>query len=449
MSNSGGLLQLVSTGRQDIYLSGNPQTTFFKQVYRRYTNFAIETQRVPFDTAVDFGKLITATIPRNGDLLGQMYLEVELPEMSGNGSGNNGGPLSQSSDISGGILIARPTNYENTNPAVSWVNGIGYAMIEYVSIWIGQQEVDRQYGEYLYLWQQLITPGSKQAGIKHMTGQMDVYNDQAQKGPLHLYIPLQFWFCSNLGLSLPIIALQATPVRIWIKLRNGNDMLFSNTLENAVLNGTTPPTNLTLRPPVITDMTLWADYIYLDNEERRRFVSSKHEYLITQVQQQKRYSIPQNTTITSVPLTFNHPMREMIWVVNQDRMLQAHEWFNYGSRMLNEYGIPNIDLIATGLVQFDGYDRFEEQSAPYFRLMQPWQYHTAIPNDFIYVYSFSLAPEAAQPQGSANASRIDSLVLQLRMNPLVRSRPAGCTVYATNYNVLRIVAGLGGVLFTV
>jgi len=445
MSNSGGLLQLVSTGRQDIYLSGNPQTTFFKQVYRRYTNFAIETQRVPFDTAVDFGKLITATVPRNGDLIGQMYLEVELPEMSGTGDGTNGGPLPYQT----GIATTPPTDYEDTTPAVSWVNGIGYAMIEYVSIWIGQQEVDRQYGEYLYLWQQLTTPGSKQAGIKHMTGQLDVYNDQAQKGPLHLYIPLQFWFCRNPGLSLPIIALQATPVRIWIKLRNGNDMLFSNTLENAVLNGTTPPTNLTLIPPNITEMTLWADYIYLDTEERRRFVSSKHEYLIDQVQQQKRYSIPQNTTITSVPLTFNHPMREMIWVINQDRMLQAHEWFNYGSRMLNEYGIPNIDLISTGLIQFDGYDRFEEQSAPYFRLMQPWQYHTAIPNDFIYIYSFSLVPEAAQPQGSANASRIDSIVLQLRMNPRVQSRPAGCTVYASNYNVLRIVAGLGGVLFTV
>jgi hypothetical protein len=234
-----------------------------------------------------------------------------------------------------------------------------------------------------------------------------------------------------------------------VKLKNGNDMLFSNTLENAVLNGTPPPTQLTVLPPTITDMTLWADYIYLDNEERRRFVSSKHEYLIDQVQQQKRYSIPQNTTITSVPLTFNHPMKEMIWVVNQDRMVQAHEWFNYGSRMLNEFGIPNLDLIATGLVQFDGYDRFEEMNAPYFRLMQPWQRHTAIPNDFIYVYSFSLAPEAEQPMGSANASRIDSIVLQLRMNPRVQSRPAGVTVYATNYNVLRIVAGLGGVLFTV
>lgn len=439
MSNSGGLLQLVSTGRQDVYLSGNPQTTFFKQVYRRYTNFAIETQRVPFDTAVEFGKLITTTIPRNGDLIGQMYLEIELPEMT------LAGPVPART----GIATEGPTDYEDADPSVSWVNGIGHAMIEYISIWIGQQEVDRQYGEFLYLWQQLTTPGSKRAGTNHMTGQLDVYNDKAQKGPLHLFVPLQFWFCRNPGLSLPIIALQATPVKIWIKLRNGNDVLFSNNLENAILNGTTPPTRLTVLPPIITEMTLWADYVYLDTEERRRFVSSKHEYLIDQTQQQKRYSVPQNTTITSVPLTFNHPMKEMIWVVNQDRMLQAHEWFNYGSRMLNEYGIPNIDLIATSLVQFDGYDRFEEQSAQYFRLMQPWQRHTAIPNDFIYVYSWSLAPEAEQPKGSANASRIDSIVLQVRMNPRVQSRPAGVTVYATNYNVLRIVAGLGGVLFTV
>ena len=141
MSNSGGLLQLVSTGRQDIYLSGNPQTTFFKQVYRRYTNFSIETQRVPFDTATQFGKLITTTVPRSGDLIGQMYLEVELPEMT------LAGPVPPQT----GIATEGPTDYESTAPSVSWVNGIGYAMIEYVSIWIGQQEVDRQYGEFLYL----------------------------------------------------------------------------------------------------------------------------------------------------------------------------------------------------------------------------------------------------------------------------------------------------------
>jgi hypothetical protein len=439
MSNSGGLLQLVATGRQDLYLSGNPQTTFFKQVYRRYTNFSVETQRIPFETAVNFGKLVTTTIPRNGDLLSSMFLEIQLPEIT------PAGPV----EAAGGIATEPATDYETIMNSVSWVNGIGYAMIDYVSIWIGQQEVDRQYGEFLYLWSQLTTPGSKRAGLSFMTGQMDVYNDTAQKGPLRLFVPLQFWFCRNVGLSLPLVALQATPIRIYVKLNNGMDMLFRNSLENAIVNGETPPASIIDRPPYITDMILWGDYIYLDVDERRRFVSNTHEYLIDQTQQQKRFSIPQNAAIANVPLTFNHPMKELIWVVNQDRMLAAHEWFNYGSRMLNEYGIPNLDLISTALLQFDGYDRFQEQSAQYFRLIQPYQYHTAVPNDFIYVYSFSLAPEADQPQGSCNASRLNNINLQLRMNAAVQSRPAGVTVYTINYNVLRIEGGLGGLLFTV
>ena len=439
MSNSGGLLQLVATGRQDIYLSGNPQTTFWKQVYRRYTNFSIETQRIPFDTAVDFGKLITVKIPRTGDLLSQLYLQVQLPEMS------LAGPV----PLRPGIATEQPSPILESPDSVSWVNGIGYAMIEYVSVWIGQQEVDRQYGEFMYLWTQLTTPGSKKNGINYMTGTQEVYTDTSQKGPLNLMIPLYFWFCKNPGLALPLIALQATPIQIWIRLKNGNDLLFSNSLENSIINGGPCPTTLTASPPVITDMVLWGDYVYLDTEERRRFTSSRHEYLIEQVQQQKRYSIPLNTTRISVPLVFNNPIKEFIWVVNEDRMLQAHEWFNYGSRMLNEYGIPNLDIIASAQLQFDGYDRFEVQQASYFRLMQPWQRHTAIPNDFIYVYSFSLAPEAEQPQGTCNGSRLDNIVLQLSMNPQVQSYPSGVTTYATNYNVLRIVAGLGGVLFTV
>jgi hypothetical protein len=439
MSNSGGLLQLVAVGRQDIYLSGNPQTTFFKQVYRRHTNFSIETQRITFDTAAEFNKLISVTVPRNGDLLNQLILEVQLPEIKPTG------PVTPTS----GVARESATDYSNIPEAVSWVNGIGYAMIDYVSVWIGQQEVDRQYGEFLYLWTQLTTPGSKRAGINFMTGTQEVFNESSQQGPLKLYIPLQFWFCKNIGLALPLIALQATPIKIYIKLRNGNDLLFRNILEDSVLNGTPCPTSLIEKPVYITDMVLWGDYIYLDEAERRRFVSSKHEYLIEQTQQQKRFAIPKNATQIPVPLTFNHPCKEFIWVVNQDRMLQAHEYFNYGSRMLNEFGIPNLDLINSALYQFNGYDRFEEQSAQYFRLVQPWQRHTAIPNDFIYVYSFSLTPEAAQPAGSMNASRIDTIVLQLRMNPSVESRASGVTVYATNYNVLRITNGLGGVLFTV
>ena len=440
MSNSGGLLQLVATGRQDIYLSGNPQTTFFKQVYRRYTNFSIETQRIPFDSAFDFGRLITVTVPRQGDLLSQVYLQINLPQIT------PAGPVTQQP----GVVTEQPTDYSQITQSVSWVNGVGYAMIDYISIWIGQQEVDRHYGEWMYLWSQLSTPGSKKDGINFMTGTQEVFNDQSQSGPLNLLVPLDFWFCKNPGLALPLIALQATPIRFYIRLKNGNDLVFSNSLENAILNNSPNcPTALTATPVTITDMVMWGDYIYLDTEERRRFVSSRHEYLIEQVQQQKRYSIPLNTTRISVPLVFNNPIKEMIWVVNEDRMLQAHEWFNYVSRMLNETGSPNLDIICTALLQIDGYDRFEEQAAQYFRLMQPWQRHTAVPNDFIYVYSFSLAPEAEQPMGTCNGSRLDSIVLQLTMNPQVQSYPAGVTTYATNYNVLRIVAGLGGVLFTV
>jgi hypothetical protein len=443
MSNSGGLLQLVATGRQDIYLSGNPQTTFFKQVYRRYTNFSMETQRIALDTATEFGKLISTTIPRNGDLLSQLYLEINLPAIDPSGVVVN--------TTNCGVATIPATNYAANPPAVSYVNGIGYAMIDYISIWIGQQEIDRQYGEFLYLWTQLTTPGSKQQGVQQMIGQQSVYTESSQSGPLRLFIPLYFWFCKNPGLALPLLALQATPIKLYIRLKNGSDMIFSNASEQSVIDGGTiiSPTASFVSPPVITEMTLWGDYIYLDVEERRRFVSSKHEYLIEQVQQQKRYSIPKNTTQVNVPLTFNHPIKEMIWVVNQDRMLASHEYFNYGSRLLLQGGVPNLDLIDSALLQLDGYDRFETQPASYFRLMVPWQRHTAIPNDFIYVYSFSLAPEAAQPQGSMNASRIDNIVLQLKMNQQVASVASGVTVYAINYNVLRVVAGLGGVLFTV
>lgn len=444
MSKSGGLLQLVSLGRQDVYLSGNPQTTFFKQVYRRYTNFSVETQRIPFETDPNFGKLVSITIPRNGDLLGQLWLDIRLPRVDASGAETFTG-------CSGANTGLAPINTQNTTPTYSWVNGVGYAMIDYVSIQIGQQEIDRHTGEWLYLWSRLSTPYSRYQGFNTMIGFSENYTQETQQGPLQLIVPLSFWFCRNIGTALPLIALQSTPIRVYIKFKNGYDMVYGNNLQS-------DPCVDIPNKPFISDITLWGDFIFLDVEERRRFVSSKHEYLIDQVQYVKRYSIPEKTTNISVPLNFNHPLKEIVWVVQQDRMVNSHDYFNYGSRAQLDTGTRAIDLIDSAVLQFDGYDRFERQTAKYFRLMQTWQRHTAIPpaqNDFIYVYSFSLAPEAAQPQGSCNASRLDSIVLQMTMNGSVvipesaSSKASGVTVYATNYNVLRIVAGLGGVLFTV
>jgi Major capsid protein N-terminus/Large eukaryotic DNA virus major capsid protein len=409
----GGLLQLVATGRQDIYLSGNPQTTFFKQVYRRHTNFAMESCRIDFDGAADFGKVIVATLPRKGDLINSLILEISLPA------------LPQTSDLGD----------------TSWTNGIGHAMIDYISLEIGGKEIDRQYGEYLHVYSQLQVDASKRTGYNNMIGYQEAYTQTSQPGPLKLYVPLRFWFCNNIGLSLPLIALQAHPVRLYVKMRPVNSLFYRDSLVLV-------PTQ-TLQPtPHIDSLVMWGDYIHLDTEERRRFTSSKHEYLIEQVQIQKKTSIPAGATLSNVTLDFNNPIKELLWVVQQDRMLLTNELFNYTNRQLTEQHVTLADQISTCILRLDGYDRFEVRDASYFRLVQPWQRHTSVPDDYIYVYSFSLAPEAAQPMGSMNASRIDTIILSVTMNNNTVRYDSGITVYATNYNVLRIAAGLGGVLFT-
>jgi hypothetical protein len=410
----GGLLQLVATGRQDIYLTGNPQTTYFKQVYRRYTNFSTESCRIDFDGSTDFGKLIVATIPRKGDLINTLILEVSLPKIS------------------------------QTTPGLidtSWVNGIGHAMIDYISLEIGGKEIDRQYGEFLHLMSEFQVDASKRTGFYNMIGYQEAFTQEAQPGPLKLYIPLRFWFCNNIGLSLPLLALQAHPVRIYVKLRPLNELFYRDA---SVLD-----CNQTVSPVVNPiSFVMWGDYIHLDTDERRRFTSSKHEYLIEQCQIQKKTAVNASSSLVNITLDFNNPLKELIWVVQQDRVLQSNEWFNYTNRLLIEQHVSLDDQISNVVLRIDGYDRFEVRDASYFRLVQPYQHHTRMPDDYIYNYSFSLAPEASQPMGSMNASRIDTIVLSMTMNPNIIRYNAGVTVYATNYNVFRIAAGLGGVLFT-
>jgi len=410
----GGLLQLVATGRQDIYLTGNPQTTFFKQVYRRYTNFSVESCRIDFDGSTDFGKLIVATIPRKGDLLNSLVLEVSLPMISQSTSGTID---------------------------TSWVNGIGHAMLDYISLEIGGKEIDRQYGEFLHLTSEFEISESKRNGFNNMVGYQEAFTQEAQPGPLKLYIPLRFWFCNNVGLSLPLVALQAHPVRVYIKLRPLSQLFYRDAL---VIDNTQ-----TVYPPVNpTSFVMWGDYIHLDTDERRRFTSSKHEYLIEQCQIQKKSPVNAGANLLNITLDFNNPIKELFWVVQQDRMTASNEWFNYTNRLLIEQHVVLNDQITNAILRIDGYDRFEVRDAAYFRLVQPFQHHTRVPDDFIYNYCFSLNPEAAQPMGSLNASRIDTIVLSMNMNQNITRYNAGVTVYATNYNVFRIAAGLGGVLFT-
>ena len=416
MVGQGGLLQLVALGKQDVFLTGNPQMTWFKMVYRRYTNFAIEAQPMYFDGTPDFGKRITCLVPRRGDLLSQLILEVELPAL-----------------------------YLTNGTAVSYVNSIGHVLIQEISIEIGEQEIDRQNGEGMEIWSNYTTPFDKQSGFYNMIGKVDGYSPPTLNGPLKLYIPLRFWFCKNPGLALPLIALQYHPIRINVTLAPLSNLFYTSALTSPLC------TNLEVKPANITSLMLYGDYIYLDVDERRRFVSSAHEYLIEQVQYTSIIPIAPGASSGSLRLEFNHPIKELFWYIQRDDMLRYHEFYNYSSIGIYESG-TRTDMLANAVLQLDGYDRFQVRDAGYFRLVQPWQYHTVIPEKlFLYSYSFALRPEDVQPTGSMNASRMDSIILQVNINPALINTLGNLhsKVYATNLNVLRIADGYGGVVFTI
>jgi hypothetical protein len=428
MPGQGGLLQLVAHGKQDVFLTGNPQMTWFKMVYRRYTNFAIESQPMYFDGTPDFGKRITCKVPSRGDLLSQIILEVSLPALT-----------------------------LTTGDSISYVNSIGHALIQEISIEIGEQQIDRQTGEWMEICSTYTTPYDKQTGFNMMIGKTDTNVAPQLFGPQKLYIPLRFWFCRNPGLALPLIALQYHPIRINLTLRPLNQLFYSSGLSGPLCN------TLEVNPASITDLMLWGDYIYLDTEERRRFVSSAHEYLIEQIQYTSALAISSGSTSASLRIEFNHPIRELFWFIQRSDMTRFHEYFNYSSLGLYEQGIRQ-DILQDTVLQLDGFDRFQVRDAKYFSLVQPWQYHRVIPKNFYtYSYSFALDPESIQPCGSLNASRMDSIVLQVNLVPeVVRQTTAvdssGNTstpstfyarVYGVNHNVLRIADGFGGVLFTI
>jgi hypothetical protein len=450
MPAGGGLLQLVAKGKQDSFLTGNPQISFFRMVYRRYTNFATESMPMYFDGTPNFGQRITCLIPRRGDLLGRITLDVTLPLLR---------------DSSGNTL--------------SYTNAVGHALIQEITFEVGEQEIDRQTGEWMELWTQLTTTASQRDALNEMIGRIEPYNvvdikPGTASGGLRLLIPLQFYFCQNPGLYLPLIALQYSPVRINITLRPLQQLFW-------VAPPVPYPTDYPWRPACstqvdctaqISNMMLWGDFVYLDDDERRRFVSTSHEYIIEQVQYTPPFSITAGQNTATIQVDFNHPIKEFIFVVQRDEMVNRNEWFNYSNLGIGEITpalvMPyvnstspagRLDLIASAKLQLDGNDRFMARGPSYFRLEQPYEHHTTTPvHSFIYNYSFALKPEDVQPTGTMNASRIDSVVWQLEMNPVLSNpllpswqQRGNCRImiYAHNYNVFRVINGFGGLLFTI
>lgn len=425
---AGGLMQLVAYGTQDMYLTGNPQVTFFKAVFRRYTNFSMESIKQNFSGNIDFGRRITCTISRNGDLINRLLLEIELPTLE-----------KVDSDLT--------NTGNNTYYGQGWVDEIGHAIIKSVELEIGGQLIDKHYSEWFSIWNELsLTEGQKNGYnqmIGNQTNTQPVYNQDYSR--TRFYIPLIFWFNRNPGTALPLIALQYHEVKINLELNSLNNVLLEQRTESA--DWVKPFSNPNVS---IVSCNLYVDYIYLDTDERKRFANANHEYLIEQVQQGGNEAINGASSI-DLKLTLNHPIKELIWIFQTtaaETNLQHFNFTDYVSTQ-NSRGIYNTlgkNCIESSKLLLNGHDRFESRKGSYFNLVQPYQHHSSIPKSpGINVYSFAINPEDIQPSGSCNFSRIDNADLNIEFNG---NLTGNIRLYGLSYNILRIMGGMGGLAYS-
>jgi hypothetical protein len=437
----GGLLQLVAYGAQDAYLSGNPQITFWKSMFKRHTNFAMEPFRINFNGQASWGTKHSAVLGRHADLLYSTYLEVVLPP---------------------GALF-------NNDQA-----RLGYNLIRYVELDIGGQLIDRLYGEWLFLWDCLTSSGQQGMKLSRMVAGSDTLTfdttatippSTACTGPSGssavlptvLYIPLTFFYTRNPGAALPLIALQYHEVKITLQWNDAT--LIAGNFNNAKA----------LPQPV--QAAIYIDYIYLDTEERRRMAQQSHEYLIEQTQFNEDKGI--SSYSNRIDLTFNHPVKELVWVVQPTSYTNCSISKKFGGDRLQPFTYDQAAVFEQW-IQFNGQDRLDRRYGDYYNKVQPYQHHTgsfnAIKNvnGYIntgttagaqqgqlgaYMYSFALRPEEHQPSGTCNFSRIDTATIVLTMNGSVTVNPDtdntwNIRVYAVNYNILRIMSGMGGLAYS-
>ena len=512
----GGLMQLVAYGAQDIYLTGNPQITFFKVVYRRHTNFSMESIKQVFDGNADFGGTVSATISRNGDLVHRMYLEHEATFHNIRGSSKvynvglverYGDSLIKESEIEiGGQRIDKHTSMWNrvysdltefnptgyfqplsSNPGVvpTSSNGTLYQLMTGNGLGLNCDDPNGSGDSNEF--------GGGSDGRKNTANgfiYINASDDLVGKIIVNkIFLPLNFWFCRNPGLALPLISLQYHEVKIKMTFETHSKLITDaadNHYEDAI------PGNIN-NVDGTPSFQLWCDYIYLDTDERRRFAQVSHEYLIEQLQYSENMI---STDSPSIDLNFNHPVKELIWCMRNETAGDETADGGRNQPLTTTSGDATagpVSLDTMGgnfLLKLNGHDRFKERDSKYFTRTQVWQHHTgygSIPTtgyahyggsdsdsnhrttggDAIAVYSFALKPEEHQPSGTCNFSRIDnaqlvgssltveadehgSTITQVPISSDTNSDTSSTKliIFAVNYNVLRIMSGMGGLAYS-
>ena len=544
----GGLLQLSAYGSQNQYLNGNPQMTFFKIVYRRYTNFSSEYIRQnvkgPNSLSPNLPIQLTCKIDRNGDLIQQIYFAFNIPDI-----------YSSYDYESANALIEKGLNPNKSLYNFRWVKNLGTTIINWVTISIGGQEIDKQYGEWMQIWSELNLNNSEIDSYNNMIGNIpELFSPENSPGQNGLYpnsslnpnlnidyqqpfnknanpyfktpsingnkimVPLNFWFCKNPGLSLPLIALQYHDVFLKIELRPLNEIytITETEIDDPLLGIRVRPNQLKTSQAIgnfTTSQTDWSynnllqdtsdnfqnsnnqvlwnldphfliNYYFLDKDERERFASVSHEYLITQIHTSSFLGVVGSKMLE---LNLHHPSKQLIWTTKRSDVSSYNDWNNYTNWTFEDIN-PNCEeysqitksikalnnkllkpnksnkrffnkqILKNARLLFNGEERFATQDFSYFNYLQPFEYNIRTPKTGIYVYSFSISKENFQPSGACNMGRINKVQLHVQCNDIPSRINDNETlqyiygydinVFSNNYNVLRIMAGMGGLVYT-
>ena len=419
---STGRVQLAAQGIVDEYLTGSPSFTYFLSVFKKHSRFALQAQEVNFDSAnIDFGDEVIARITRFGDLVRTMYLKVTLP--------------------------ALPQDVPSSS--IGYTDSIGHALIEHATLIIGGQTIERITGEYMELYDDLNVSDSQQPAIKKLIGTTGTRQGLgAATSSRTFIIPLPFYFYRNPDLAIPLVSLRYHEVEVHIKFRPLYELLVNSPGGD---NVSVDPeyTEDGYEALKMTDANLIVDYIFLEEVERAYFQNTSLDYAITQLQRSE--TVIQTSSSENFErdfrLNFQNPVKELFFIIQDDSTVaristSGNDWFNY-----TQSSTGNEQLDSLGLT-FNGDDRIKQDvaNALYLQRVQPLDYHIRTPSRSFYIYSFALRPGDGQPSGQANFSRIQDVLLRMKLDTDVATTKK-VRVYALSYNIMRITSGMAGVLF--
>ena len=416
-----GVIQLVSSLNQKSsdFLIGNPQITFFKSLYKQYSNFYITNIEQTIDGNINFNRTINCTINKSGDLLRNIYLEIILPDLD------------------------KPSN-------VAWygyTNNIGCNIIKSITFKINDQIIDQIYGESIDIYNNInnidvsnmVNEYNSDYSIRNTNNSIDLKKR-------HLYIKLPFWFSKNTGNALPLVSLNNSNINLDITFRDLKEVVKTdnyNTIEN-----------ISVKANSIFDCKVFTECIYLDKKEKKFFALQSHNYLIEQLQYNGDDIITRFDTNKTIYLNFKNPVKELFWIIsvdnnNIDTNLQndcnsVTKYTSYYSNYIDTFDTLTIKLNSMSLV--------EDKLATYYRIVQSNIYHNNMRNKHIYSYSFSLNPDTYQPSGAMNFSDLNNALFLFKFKenePLT----SGCAtngivkIYAYNYNILKIQSGQASLIY--